>query len=153
MDKIFKLKRTDFTGHSTIGELYDPEGNFICFSLEDQIRRYKIYGKTAIPCGTYEMIIAWSSRNQRLMPRLLSVPFFSGILVHPGNTASDSAGCILVGKKKGVDVIYDSVLAFESLFPMLKKSSEKGKLFLEIHGGFSPAEWIKEDTGVVTPGI
>src|SRR3990167_1231058 len=143
--QTLRLKRSVFTNKSTIGELYDPIGNFICFSLEDCCRKEKIQNMTAIPSGRYEVVVAWSERNQRPMPRLLSVPYFTGILIHAGNYPSHSSGCILVGRKKAEDSIFESVLAFDELFTKIKKLTEKGKLFIDIEGGFEAKDW-KEAT-------
>ena len=75
------------------------------------------------------------------MPRLLDVPFFSGILIHSGNTPEHTAGCVLVGRKRGEDSVLESLLAFEDLFPKIKKLTEKGKLFIEISGGYREEFW------------
>ena len=81
---------------ATTGELY-VDGKFVCYTLEDAIRKEKIKGVTAIPAGTYDVIINMSTRFKRLMPLLLNVPDFEGVRIHPGNTAEDTEGCIRVG--------------------------------------------------------
>ena len=86
----------------TVGRMY-LDGLFFCNTLEDTVRDLKsdgsgkIYGRTAIPAGRYRVVYAWSDKFKRRMPRLLDVPFFSGILIHSGTTAGDTLGCILVG--------------------------------------------------------
>lgn len=87
----------------TIGELL-IDGKYFCDTLEDRVRDLtkepKIAGRTAIPEGEYEIIINISPRFRRKLPRLLDVPGFSGVLIHRGNSAEDTAGCILVGENK-----------------------------------------------------
>jgi hypothetical protein len=96
----------------TIGRLY-VDGELFCNTLEDRVAdinkngvfdgdEKKIYSETAIPYGTYKVVYEWSPRFGRNLPRLLNVPSFSGILIHSGNTAKDSSGCILVGLNKQV---------------------------------------------------
>lgn len=91
-------KKKDYT----IGRLY-INGKLWCNTLEDTVREIddngngKIKGKTAIPAGKYKVIFNYSPKFGRQMPRLLNVPHFDGILIHSGNTAADSEGCILVG--------------------------------------------------------
>jgi hypothetical protein len=140
-DKTMVLKRTTLTANSTVGELYMPDGSFQCFVLEDVLRKFKVPEKTAIPSGTYEVAVIWSNRMGKPMPRLLEVPFFDGILIHPGNTAVDTFGCLLVGRKKGEDAVLESVLAFEDIFPKIRKMVGEGKLFIEIQGGYPADEW------------
>ncbi len=95
-----KLLRKTFTEESTIGVL-SVNGTAECFTLEDKVRAVKIPGKTAIPAGIYEVTITFSDRFQKPLPLLLNVPNFAGIRIHPGNTAADTEGCILVGKTHG----------------------------------------------------
>lgn len=147
MNEALHLKRTVFTEKSTGGELYLPDGTFAAHTLEDVCRKEKIANMTAIPSGRYEVIINWSERNQRLMPRLLAVPFFSGVLIHAGNYPEHSSGCVLVGRKKGEDSILESRAAFDDLFPKIRKLTEKGKLFIEVEGGFAVEDWVTK--GVV----
>lgn len=83
----------------TIGKL-SIDSKYFCDTLEDAVRPIKIYGKTAIPFGTYKIILNESPRFGRVLPRLLNVPKFDGVLIHRGNTAEDTAGCILVGENR-----------------------------------------------------
>ena len=87
-------------------------GMYFCDTLEDKVRDLnkdgdlndaeegKVYAQTAIPYGKYKVIVSFSPKFKRMLPRLLDVPHFEGILIHRGNTAKDSAGCILVGENK-----------------------------------------------------
>ena len=67
----------------------------------EEIRKIKVWGKTAIPTGRYRVIITHSTRFKRLMPVLLNVPGFSGIRIHSGNTHQNTEGCLLPGLKYG----------------------------------------------------
>lgn len=125
------LIRTDFTEESTIGEL-SINGKFECFTLEDKVRPVKIKGFTAIPAGSYEVVITFSERFQRPLPLLLNVPNFDGIRIHAGNTAKDTDGCILVGREKQKNFVGTSKLALEALFKKLKAASPKEKLFIHV---------------------
>ena len=85
-------------------------GKYLCDTLEDMNRDTnkngkvdnnelgKIKNKTCIPFGTYNVIMAFSPHFKKILPKLLNVPNFEGILIHSGNTINDTSGCILVGK-------------------------------------------------------
>jgi len=132
-----KVVRRDFTDESTIGQMYINE-TFECFTLEDKIRDLKadgsgkVYGKTAIPKGRYEVVVTYSNRFKQMMPLLLGVPFFEGIRIHPGNKSVDTHGCILVGTTKGKDEVTSSKVAYNKLFDKLVTASKTEKIFIEI---------------------
>lgn len=138
-----KLQRVIRTDHSTIGELF-INGIRECFTLEDKDRGLKqfdpigeiairkVYGKTAIPSGTYEVILSFSNKYQKYMPLLLNVPGFNGIRMHSGNKPEDSLGCILMGQTKGSDFIGQSRIAVASFMSKLQKALKKGKVFITI---------------------
>lgn len=128
------LRRKVLTSKSTIGELREEDGTLIAFTLEDRQREdgEKVPGETAIPCGTYEIVITHSQRFNRPLPLLLNVPNFSGIRIHPGNTAADTHGCILVGTTKQADKILNSRVAFDSVFHIIEDALNKGKVFVAV---------------------
>ena len=109
-----ELHRRKLTAKATLGDLF-VDGVFECHTLEDVVRLNdpttpqnegaKVWGATAIPAGVYKVIINLSQRFKRLMMRLLNVPDFTGILIHGGNTAEDTHGCILVGQELAGETI------------------------------------------------
>jgi len=118
-----RLIRSVFTDVSTIGEMY-IDGEKYCYTLEDPVRDTKIPGLTAIPKGHYRIVITHSPKFGRDLPLLLDVPNYEGIRIHPGNDATDTAGCILVGKTCGKNFIGGSRKAFAALMEKLKGQTE-----------------------------
>lgn len=130
------LLRKEFTEKSTIGELF-INGNFECFTLEDKDRNLesggiKVYSKSAIPRGKYEVIISFSNRFKQYMPLLVNVPQFQGIRIHTGNKAENTEGCLLLGKTKSKDFIGLSKEAYLAFLAKLKKVEKNEKIFIEI---------------------
>ena len=66
----------------------------------------------AIPEGRYAVVITWSPKFKMWLPILLGGPdfnhLFKGIRIHMGNTAKDTAGCILVGRNQIVGRLLES---------------------------------------------
>lgn len=118
-----EIKRLHKTANSTIGEM-TIDGVWECYTLEDIERPVKIKSETAIPRGTYKVIINQSNRFKRLMPLLLNVANFEGVRIHAGNTNHDTEGCILVGKTRSNDFIGQSKKAYDSLFAKMQKEKE-----------------------------
>lgn len=103
------LKRNPTTAEYTEGILLLNDMK-VCDTLEDhnrdqnadgRLEEAKIYGKTAIPAGTYEVEITFSQKFGKFMIQLLNVPGFEGVRIHSGHDADDTLGCILVGKRFG----------------------------------------------------
>jgi hypothetical protein len=113
---------------ATIGALA-IDGVFHSWCVEDVIRevpgqpveQWKVPGKTAIPAGTYPVILTPSARFHRVLPLLVDVPGFSGVRIHPGNTAEDTEGCLLPGLTRYENTVGQSRAAFEALFDRLEK--------------------------------
>ena len=111
---VITVKRLYKTDNSVIGEML-VDGIFECFTLEDAERPVKIKGETAIPKGTYRVIINESNRFKRLLPLLIDVPNFEGVRIHSGNSNHDTEGCILVGQTRNKNYIGQSRKAFNKL--------------------------------------
>lgn len=120
------MVRTTFTDKSTIGEIY-VDDTYECVSLEDVVRDEKVKGETAIPQGKYEVICSYSPRFKRDLPLLLRVPNFEGVRIHPGNQASDTEGCILVGLDKMTDRVQRSRDAFNALYAQIREARSYGE--------------------------
>lgn len=128
-----RLVRQHHFQKSTIGSLF-VDDKFHCNTLEDVVRPVKIDNETAIPAGTYEVVVNFSDRFKRPMPLLLGVPNYKGVRIHTGNTDANTEGCILVGTWDGKQEnwISKSAIAFGTLFPLLEKACRVGKVMIEI---------------------
>lgn len=139
----------------TIGNLY-VNGEWFCNSLEDkdrglssdmpleEIKKRKVYAETAIPTGRYIVrmdIVSpkyngyeWYRKNfGGRMPRLETVKGFSGILMHPGNTALDSSGCVLVGMNREKGKVLESRATFLKLWNLMNAAyKRKETIYLAI---------------------
>lgn len=127
----------------TIGKLY-INGEYFCDTIEDtdrgltqtmtdaQVKSKKVYGQTAIPTGTYRVIISYSNKFKRQMPLLLNVPGFLGIRIHSGNTEKDTEGCLIVGKNKVVGKVIESKDTYNKLFSILCEANKKEAIKITI---------------------
>jgi len=130
LSKLFKLGamklevlRTDYHEDRVLGRLL-IDGVFFCHTLEDK-RRWdgsKVFGRTCIPSGTYNVVLTMSKRFGRLLPLLENVPNFDAIRIHRGNTDKDTHGCVLVGMDVAPDqsAILNSRVAEEALMAKLE---------------------------------
>lgn len=130
------LKRIARRETYTIGKLY-VNGKYFCDTLEDkdrglkqdmpleELKKMKVKGQTAIPSGTYQVIITYSPKYKKQMPLVLSVPAYEGIRIHSGNTHKDTEGCLLVGENKEVGKVLNSRYTFNKLYTKLKATFDK----------------------------
>lgn len=141
-----RIKRIFKGDDYTIGCMYIND-SFFCNTLEDKVRNIpkevKVFGKTAIPAGTYEIDMnsvspkfknrSWAKKYKGIVPRLKNVPYFNGVLIHPGNTAGDTDGCILVGENSSVGKVLNSQKYWFILMDKLIKARDCGeKITIEI---------------------
>lgn len=132
-----KLHRSTFTAKSTGGEL-TIDGRYFCDTLEDVDRKLeaggkKIYGETAIPRGTYPVVVSFSNRFQKMLPLLVGVPGFEGVRIHAGNKPEDTEGCILVGINYAADLVHDSRATFAKLMNKIMAAIDAGeKVTIEV---------------------
>ena len=149
-----KVRRIAKKETYTIGKMY-IDGAYACDTLEDkdrgltsnmsvaQICGVKIKGETAIPTGRY--LVDMKTVSPRFggraqyqfckgrLPRLCNTPGFQGVLIHIGNTAKDTEGCILVGENKAVGQVLNSTAAFKKVYAILKAADERGdKIYITI---------------------
>lgn len=118
---LIKRIANNTTSKYCISHLYIND-KYICDTCEDidrgldykmalsDIEKLKIHGETAIPTGEYKLNLttvsphfknaSWSQKYKGIVPRLVGVPGYNGVLIHPGNTPKDTEGCILVGLNK-----------------------------------------------------
>lgn len=138
-----KINRERYNADSTIGRLYINDV-FHCFTLEDKVRdanrdgdlsdvgEAKVYGKTAIPAGRYEVIVSFSNNFKRRLPLLVNVKGFEGVRLHGGNTEADTLGCPLLGRDTDWKKIWNCASVVNSLIAILEKATKKEKIFITI---------------------
>lgn len=146
-----RLKRIARRDTYTIGRLY-VDGEYFCDTCEDVdrglrqdmaqsvIRAIKRKGVTAIPTGRYRVTMDVQSPKFRTkamyqfcngyLPRLINVPGFDGVLIHVGNTAKDTEGCLLVGRNTKVGKVLESRATFVKLYERLRKA--EGSIYITI---------------------
>jgi hypothetical protein len=78
-----------------------------------------------IPEGIYHIELTFSPHFHRQLP-LLIVPHRSAIRIHAGNWPRDSSGCILVGTRKGNDMILGSLDALDPLIQQIQSALDAG---------------------------
>lgn len=142
MMKNVEVRRIARREGYTIGRLY-IDGKYVCDTLEDRDRglsqddeiadilAVKVKGQTAIPTGTYRVrldVVSPRFGSQAYykqvcggcVPRLECVPGFEGVLIHVGNTAKDTDGCILVGENRVKGQVVNSRATFRKVWAALQ---------------------------------
>jgi hypothetical protein len=139
------LSLTRFLGNAdaTLGVLR-LDGRVGWFTLEDQYRAVKVAAETRIPAGSYEvgvrtdggMVGRYRAKYNwhRGMLWLHEVPGFEFIYLHVGNTAEDTAGCILVAHGARLDsmTLQQSVVGYKALYRKVISAAEAGVLRITI---------------------
>lgn len=132
----------------TIGELY-VDGVRLFNTLEDkdrgltqstpttEIYKKKVYGQTAIGTGRYRVNLdtvspkfksrSWAVKYGGRVPWIEGVPGFDRILIHPGTTPNDTAGCILIGENKQKGKVLNSQRAFFDLMDFYLEPARERK--------------------------
>ena len=135
-----EVKRYLLEKDFTVGNLY-IDGKHICETMEDRDRnltdtkteeenmKMKVYGKTAIPIGTYKLTIDYSNKYKKMLPHILDVKAFDGIRIHSLNFASESLGCIGVGTydESNPGMITKSRYAMGIIKPIIQKAIDAGE--------------------------
>ncbi len=139
---VNRMTSDDDTTVSTVS----VDGRFVCFGLEDEFRADKVVNETRVPAGRYQVGVrqtgGFHTRYQtkfadihRGMLHVQDVPGFEHILIHVGNTDTDTAGCLLVGTgalaRPGDMSIQSSVEAYRRLYPQVIAAAESNNLEIE----------------------
>ena len=120
-------------------EVTDIGRKFLCYTLEDERRTFKVKGETRVPAGVYNIGLrtegGFHSRYTKKygglhkgMLHVLDVPNFEYILIHTGNTDEHTAGCLLVGdSQENNNIIKDGFIgksnnAYKRLYPSIAKA-------------------------------
>ncbi len=130
---------------STLGILFDVSNGreFLCFTLEDEYRTVKEYGKTRIPAGEYRILLKraggfherYKKRFSRFHKGMLwigHVPGFEHILIHIGNNDDNTAGCLLIGDTSQQNLtengfIGASTSAYRRIYPLIANAVDYGE--------------------------
>lgn len=141
---IITLERRYKKQNYTIGKVF-LNGIYFCDSLEDvdrglddsmseeEIKSKKVYGKTAIPTGRYEVIYTYSPKFRKHLPRLQNVKGFVGILIHALNKPEETEGCIGVGLNSVKGMITNSRWYSDAINRRVDRAIRSGKkVYIEI---------------------
>ena len=135
------LQRTERGDRYTMGRLA-IDGEPFCDTLEPTDRHLeaatmrpeqKVFGQTAIPTGTYPVVLTYSPRFKCTLPLLKNVPHFEGIRIHTGNTSADTAGCILVGRRLHSGRLTDSRQTMRQLMTTLTHRPQEQEISITIN--------------------
>ena len=138
-----QVVRTQFGIDATNGMMF-IDGNFECYTLEDQYQAVKVMHETCIPEGTYQIKFRkvggfhtkYSARYKNAhygMLELQDVPDFKYILIHSGNTDEHTSGCILTGNtQQDLDLGKDGMIgqsrnAYERMYRKVSAVLLQGK--------------------------
>lgn len=137
--KLIRRYRND---KYTIGDLYidgvwfsnvleDTDRELTNDMSEEEIKKIKVYGKTAVPTGRYKVEVTYSPKFKRYLPLLIGVKGFTGIRIHSGNNAADTLGCLLVGFNKEKGKVLNSRVTSDKLTALLRNCKEEISITIE----------------------
>lgn len=136
--ETYTIGKMFINGEFFSNTLEDKDRGFSSDTSVDYIKAHKVYGETAIPTGTYEIKLTpspkfatrvWGKKYQGKVPEIPNVKGFSGVRIHPLNTAADSLGCVGVGKNTKPGMITSSTEYYYQLMdnyilPAIKKGEK-----------------------------
>lgn len=121
------------------GRIY-IENRLVGFTVEDEDRHLesggeKVYGKTAMPLGTYELTL-YQSPKHGLVPLFHDVPQFSFTEIHKANRAEELLGCVGIGAVLTDDGVANCAPALARVVTTMREAIDKGRrVFCTIQRG------------------
>lgn len=147
---MITVKRFNTGKDSTLGNLF-VNGDFECFTCEDEKREIKVAGETRIPAGEYKILLRKEggmnkrySENTKTsyfhegMLWLQDVPNFTYVYIHIGNNDDQTEGCILVGADaysdapNGGGTVGRSVYAYQRLYVKVVEALKDGEVWINV---------------------
>lgn len=140
---FLRLERRHKKADYTIGKLF-VNNEYFCDTCEDtdrglyqgmsvaEVKAIKVPGRTAIPCGTYEVTMTHSPKFGKVLPLLNVVTGYDGVRIHAGNKAEDTEGCILPGRNTIKGGVAESKVTCDRLFPIISNALKQGRVFITI---------------------
>ncbi len=126
-----QLQRISNSLEATLGVLTDiSTGLPICLTLELPWKD-NMTSLSCIPKGLYK-VEKYSSDKYKHVFKILNVPSRTNVLIHVGNTADDTQGCILLGSQFGELKDKIAVLNSRGSLDLLKKYVDNKPFELEI---------------------
>ena len=114
------------TWRNLLGKVLTPGEEDVRIGRTSGRRAKKSAGLTAIPEGSYRVLITKSpAMGGRWLPLVMSVPGFTGIRIHAGNTRADTKGCILVGQSLAMGTLTQSRQTLERLMRHISACMER----------------------------
>ena len=124
----YTIGRLFINGHYVSDCIEDRDRGLSDDMPEERVRMVKVYGETAIPSGRYRISLTksekfknriWAKKYGGLVPILENVKGFSGIRIHPANTAEELLGCIAPGENTTVGRVNNSTAAYSRVMQEL----------------------------------
>lgn len=168
-----QVVRFQFGKDATNGMLF-IDGEFECYTLEDEYRDVKVMGETCIPEGTYDVKFRkeggfhsrYSAKYKNAhygMLHVQDVPNFEFILIHTGNTDEHTAGCLLLGEtqqdldKAKDGFIGNSTVAYKKAYAKIANHMLEGKPvtieYMNIKDLFGASETAKRLKKTLSKGL
>ena len=100
MARVLTLVRGKPTPDGTFGTMSVPFLPFLLYTCEDDWKD-NAPNVSCIPEGEYTLRRTVYHKHGYETFEVMGIPGRSRILIHPGNTEEDTAGCILIGMRRG----------------------------------------------------
>jgi|TARA_Y100000310_G_scaffold185805_1_gene185870 hypothetical protein len=153
---IWQIWRYSPGSDTTLGLLFDITGggqDFLCYTLEDEIREVKVPGETAIGTGTFPLALRteggmhpkYADRYGTMHKGMLwvrDVPEFEYIYLHTGVTDEHTKGCPLVADSVEQNISDEGSLAasrnaYRRIYPPMAAAIEAGEMcYLHVVNGW-----------------